>query len=190
MAELPPHAIPLIHETEASEEVNEMFGQFKQMWQLPFVPNMVKGIAPSTAALKMYLGLNREFEENLTLPGALASMICFTVAEKSDCTYCAATHELTCRHLGVDEETLRTIAKDLKDVNPERIRSIIEFALKAAKYPQQLEPADYDAVRAHGVTNDEIIEIIMVAGFAVFLDIVADGLKVEVEKEVVDALAQ
>jgi AhpD family alkylhydroperoxidase len=117
-------------------------------------------------------------------------MICFTVAEKSDCTYCAATHELTCRHLGVDEETLRTIAKDLKDVNPERIRSIIEFALKAAKYPQQLEPADYDAVRAHGVTNDEIIEIIMVAGFAVFLDIVADGLKVEVEKEVVDALAQ
>jgi len=190
MADTPAHGLPLVDETEASEEINELFGHFKRMWQLPFVPNMVKGLAPSPAALKMYLGLNREFEDNLTLPGAMVSMICFTVAEKSDCTYCTAAHEIHCRHLGVDEETLRTIANDLKDVNPERIRAIIEFALKVAKYPQELEPADYDAVRAQGVTNEEIIEIVMIAGFAVFLDIVADGLKIEVEEEVIDALAQ
>ena len=190
MADLPPHGLPLIEEHDATGDVADIYDAFKRQMQAPFVPNMMKAIAVSESGLKMHMGMLASFYEHLTLPQALVSIICFSIAEKSNCTYCSSAHELTCRTLGVDEATLRTIADDLGAVNPERVRAIIEFSLKAAKYPQKLEPADYDAVRAHGITNDEIVEIIMVAGVAVYSDILADALKIEVEKEVTDALAQ
>jgi alkylhydroperoxidase family enzyme len=97
---------------------------------------------------------------------------------------------LTCRTLGVDEETLTLLVKDLGNVNPERIRAIIEFALKVAKDPQGLVAADYDRVREQGVTDEEIVEIVTVAGFAVFSDIMADALKVEVEAPIAQALGR
>jgi alkylhydroperoxidase family enzyme len=162
----------------------------KRKLQMPYVPNMIKAMAISPPTLKVYLGMLGLFYEHATLPQSLVSIIHFTVAEKSNCTYCAAGNEVMCRTLGVDEETLKAIAHDLGDVNPERIRVIIEFALKAGLNPQELEPADYDAVRAQGITNEEIVEIILVAGMAVLADIMADGLKVELEQQVVDALAQ
>jgi uncharacterized peroxidase-related enzyme len=180
----------MVEEDEATEEVAELYDAAKRLWQLPFAPNIIKGMGVSPAALRVYVKTMEAFEHHITLPQTLVAMISFTVAEKSNCTYCAATFELTCRTLGVDEETLKKIAEDLGGVSPERVRTIIEFALKTAKYPQQLEPADYEAVRAQGISNDEIVEIIMVASMAVLNDNLADALKVEVEPQVIDALAQ
>jgi uncharacterized peroxidase-related enzyme len=190
MAELPLHGLPLVEEANASGDVAEIFENVKRSLQMPYVPNMMKAMAISPTTLKVYTDLMLSFYQHTTLPQSLVSIIHFTVAEKSNCTYCTVGNELMCRTLGVDEDTLKAIAKDLGEVNPERIRIIIEFALKAALNPQELEPADYDAVRAQGITNEEIVEIILVAGMAVLADIMADGLKVELEKQVIDALAQ
>jgi len=190
MAEIPPHGLALVDEESPNPEVAEIFDNIKRAMQMPYVPNMMRAMAISPSVLKVYTGMMGLFFENATLPQSLVSIIHFTVAEKSNCTYCTVGNELMCRTLGVDEATLKTIATDLGDVNPERIRIIIEFAVKAALHPQDLEPADYDAMRAQGVTNEEIVEIILVAGMAVLADIMADGLKIEVEKEVLDALAQ
>ena len=73
-------------------------------------------------------------------------------------------------------------------MNPRRIKAILEFALKAAKYPQDLNLNDYDKVREEGVTDAEIVEIVMISAFTVLTDIVADALKIVVDPPIFDVL--
>ena len=188
MTTSPSHGLSLVDEAQASGDVAAIFEDIKRTMQAPTVPNMVRALAVSPAALKVHMAAQEGWMTHLTLPMSLVSMICYTIAERSDCEYCAAANELTCRTLGVDDATLSALAKDFDNVNPERIRAIIEFSYQAAKHPQSLEPADYDALRAYGISNPEIVEIVVVAGLAKYLDIIADALKIPVDDEIAEAL--
>ena len=188
MAYLPTNGLPLIEEEEATGEVAEIYNEIKSALQLPFIPNIVKPIAASPEMLTFFWKLWFASIEYRTLPDALVSMIDYTISTKSNCTYCSASSELTCRTLGIDEDTLHKLIQDLENLNPERVQAIIDFALKVAKHPQELVRADYDRVRDHGVTDAEIIEIIMIAAMGVFSDIVADALQVDVDSMITMAL--
>ena len=117
-------------------------------------------------------------------------MILFTVAESRDCEYCAAQNEFACRSLGIDDETLSALVEDLDNVSPERIRAIIAFALKVSHDPQGLVAEDFERLREHGITDEEVVDIVLNAAMATFFDILADSLKVEVEPEVAQGLGR
>ncbi len=190
MTYLATNGLPVIEEDKATGEVAEIYDQVKRELQVPFVPNFLKALGASPDMLALQWDMTRAYYKHTTLPQSLIAMISYTIAQKNDCTYCSASHELTCRTLGVDEGTLDKLVKDLGNVKPERIRAIIEFALKVAKDPQGLVRADYDKLREQGITEEEILEIIIVAAVSVYSDIVADALQIEVEGMVSESLEQ
>lgn len=190
MSQMEKHGFQVVEEDQATGELVELYERSKRIYQSPVVFNFTKAIGISPPALKFELDMTSSFYENITLPLSLTSLIFFTIAQKSDCEYCTAAHEVTCRTVGVDEATLTTIAENLGELNPERIRAIIQFALTAAKYPQTLEPKDYENLRSMGISNDEIVQIVTVAGVAVYLDIMADALKIEVDESLSEALGK
>ncbi len=173
--------LPLVQESDATGEVAGIYAEAKQLMQVPFVPNMLKGLAISPAALAIYWAAFRAYLLNATLPQALIAMIFYAIAERNHCRYCSAGNEMTCRMLGVDEETLAQLVQDLGNVSPERVREIIRFALKVNSDPQGLVAADYDRVRAEGVTDEELAEIILLAAIGKMSDTMADALKIEVD---------
>jgi uncharacterized peroxidase-related enzyme len=173
--------LPLVEESEASGEVSSIYAEAKQLMQIPYVPNMLKGLAISPAALTIYWHAFRAVLLYSTLPQALSAMILYAIAERNHCQYCSAGHEMTCRMLGIDEEMLDRLVKDLGNVSPERVREIIKFALKVNSDPQSLTSKDYDRVRAEGVTDEELAEIILLAALGRMGDTLADGLKIEVD---------
>jgi uncharacterized peroxidase-related enzyme len=182
--------VRMIEEEAATGEVARIYAEVKRDMQLPVVPNAMKVLAVSPAALAMYWDFTRSLTQHATLPEALRSMILYTIATVGNCRYCSATHELTCRTLGIDEETLRKLVEDLGNVSPERIRVIIEFALKVSRDPQGLVPADYERVRQQGVSDEELVEIIMMAAIGRYNDTLADALKIEVDPMVSAALGR
>lgn len=182
--------LPIIEEEEATGEVARIYADIKRDLQLPVVPNYAKAVAVSPAALAIYWDFQRSFYQHTTLPQSLTSMILYTIAETGNCQYCSATHELTCRTLGVDEETLSSLVEDLGNVSPQRIQAIIEFALKVARDPQGLVPEDYERVREQGVTDEELVEIILIAAIGKYNDTLADALKIDVEPMVAEALGR
>lgn len=190
MSYLPKNGLTMIEEDEAPAEIAEIYDQIKRDLQLPIVPNMVKALANSPGALAIHWAINRSFEEHTTLPQALTSMILFTISETSNCTYCSTANELICRTLGINEETITALVKDLSNVSPQRIQVIIDFALRVAQDAQSLTLEDYDRVRAEGVTDEELIQIIQTAAVGVYLDIMADALKVDVDSIILQALEQ
>jgi uncharacterized peroxidase-related enzyme len=180
----------MVEEHEATDEVKAIYDEIKRTMQVPFIPNGLKSAAISPAALAIYWNIFRAFYQHSTLPQSLTSMILFTIAETRHCQYCSATNELTCRTLGVDEQTLSALVKNLNDVNPERVRAIIEFTVKVSQRPQELVAADYDRVREQGLTDAELVEIILISALGNFNDTMADALKVQVETSVTEALGQ
>jgi uncharacterized peroxidase-related enzyme len=182
--------LPMIEEEEATGEVARIYDNIKREMQLPFVPSGPKALAVSPASLAIYWDLMHSFFQHTTLPQSLTAMTLFTIAKINHCQYCSANNELTCRQLGVDEETLNALVEDLTKVYPQRVRAIIEFAVKASRNPQGLLPEDYERVRAEGVTDEELVEVIFIAALGKYFDTLADALKIEVDPEVAQALGR
>ena len=185
----PVSALPLIDEDTATGEVAQIFAEIRREMGLPYIPNAAKALAVSPFALRMFCDITRSYS-HANLPQSLISMILYTIAKTGDCKYCSATNELSCRTLGVDESALETLVEDLPSFTPQRVRVIIEFACKVAHDRQNLVAEDYDKVRAQGISDAEIVEIILIAAIGIFNDTVADALKIEVDDQVVEALGR
>lgn len=189
MGEIEANGLPMIEEDEATGVVADIYEEIKREMMLPVVPNVFKAMASSPAALTIYWTSFRTLFEHSTLPQSLRAMILYAVAEQNNCEYCSASHELSCRTLGIDEETLARVIHDLPSLSPERIRTTIEFALRVARSAKSLTRADYDRVREQGVSDGELVEIIQLASIGSSGDVLADALKVEVDAMVSEALA-
>ncbi len=187
---LPISGLPLIEEGEATEEIAVLYEEAKRALDMPFTANLFKAVAISIPSLTMMVEIYRSFFQNLTLPQTIIAMISYCIPIAKNCTYCTANGELHCRSLGIDEETLESLAKNLDNVNPQRVRAIIQFALKCALDPQGLLAEDYDQVRNQGVSDAELVEIIVIAAMSNLGDTLADSLKIEVDAPVLEALGR
>jgi len=123
-----------------------------------------------------------------SLPTSLAAMILYTVAAANKCNYCGSIHKVTCRTVGIDEDTLAALDSDLAGLSPRRVQAIVAFAKKCATDRQSLVDADYDSIREQGVSDEEMVEIISLAALGNYLDTLADSLKVEVDEAIAQAL--
>jgi alkylhydroperoxidase family enzyme len=186
----PISGFPIISAEDADPETTRRFAEVQQETDLPVVPNWAKTIAVSPGSLDIYLDMLRAFNRNISLPQSLVPVILYSVATARNCNYCSAVNELFCRTLGVDDETLEKLAKDLDNVSPKRLQVIIRFALKCSFNPQELTAADYDRVREQGVNDDELAQIIFLAALANFNDTLADSFKIDVEPNVLQALGR
>ena len=188
MTSSPISQLPLVEENEASGQVAEVYDNIKQVMEIPFVPNIDKAMAAAPNALSGSWDVLRQVFLQTSLPMSLASMIMFSIATAKKCQYCSAVHQVTCTTLGVEEDTLAALQDDLSAVAPERVQAIVKFAQKCAMDPQGLTAENYDAVRAQGMSDAEIIEVITLAALGNYLDTLADALKVPVDSVFRDAL--
>ncbi len=188
MSELPISQLPMLEEQEATGEVAQVFDDIKREVNIPFIPNFFRTLATSPPALAGTWNAELKIHMQTTLPMSLKTMILFSIAAARQCKYCSALHEVTCRTLGIDEETLGALVKDLDTLAPRRVQEIIKFALKCAENSSSLTEADYDHVREQGVSDEELTEIIALSALGVYLVILAGGLKVEVDSVFKQAL--
>jgi uncharacterized peroxidase-related enzyme len=180
--------LPVIEEEEATGDVARVFAEVKREMQIPYVPNWGKALAVSPAALATHWDFQRSFYQRMTLPRTLTAMILYTVAETGNCKYCSALNEMYCRTMGIDGEMLSALVKELDNVSPERIRAIIAFALKAARHAQEMEREDFDRLREQGVTDEEIMEILLVAAMSRYTNTLSDVLQIDVDSAVTETL--
>jgi alkylhydroperoxidase family enzyme len=77
--------------------------------------------------------------------------------------------------LGVSPKLLEDLVQDVNNLPEEKLRAIILFALKCSHNPQSLTEKDFEQLRKHHLGHSEIIEIIAMAAFAVYANIIADA---------------
>ncbi|WP_163270950.1 peroxidase-related enzyme [Chelativorans alearense] len=80
------------------------------------------------------------------------------------CIYCTAVHASRYNQLAKDEEVMRRIFADGEDAElDERKQAIFTFAAKLSKAPSEATQDDMRALRAAGLKDDELLDLILSA---------------------------
>jgi len=176
--------LPIIREEDASSEVVEIYKDIKRGFQIPFIPNFFKAQASSPQVLSTtWQAVKGILVNGKHVPRTIKEMIFVAIAGTRQCNYCEAAHLAFCKVLGVDEATRNTLINALDRLVPKSTQDIVKFATKVATDPTHLVDQDYEIVKQHGVSDAELMEIIAMASLAMYATIIADALKIDIDKD-------
>lgn len=145
---------------------------------LGVVPNFVRVLANSPAALQAFLGLH-----GIAGAGALDAMtrerIALAVAEQNACQYCVSAHTAIGRKAGLDGDEM--LANRAGRSSDGKATAALVFARALVEHTGAVTQAEVDAVRGAGHSDAEIIEIITHVAMNIFTNLLGKATQVEID---------
>jgi uncharacterized peroxidase-related enzyme len=126
--------------------------------QLGVVPNLFRTVAHSPAALEGYLSLNGALTKG-SLDAATRERIALAIAEFNGCGYCLAAHTYIGKNLAKLSDSEIEFNRRGRSSDAKADAAVV-FAVKVITARGHASEADLSAVRAAGLTEADIIEII------------------------------
>ncbi len=174
--------IPILEPQHASKEVAAVYDEFHKRMSFPAPPNfiMTQGHSETVVrgtweAVKNVLVVGR-------IPRWLKEMMFVAISNDRGCRYCTAAHIACCRMLGVRREFMEQLVSDVSKLPDPKVRDMILFGLKCSRNPASLTEQDYETLRGHGLDQAEIVELIAMAAFAVYANIIADATAMSLDE--------
>ncbi|MDX2019021.1 MAG: peroxidase-related enzyme [Deltaproteobacteria bacterium] len=145
---------------------------------LGMVPNFIRVLANSPAALSAFLGIHGIAGAGELEPKT-RERIALAVAEQNGCQYCVSAHTAIGRKAGLDpQEILANRAGRSSDAKAE---AALTFARALVAHAGQVTAAELDAVRAAGHSDAEIVEIITHVAMNIFTNLLGKATQVEID---------
>ncbi|MDT0635605.1 peroxidase-related enzyme [Spectribacter hydrogenoxidans] len=145
------------------------------------VPNWIKALAVHPDVMNRFVGYYETLFNSSTgkLPMLEREIVATVVSNINGCTYCTFYHTGgMATHLGSSERAQR-IAHNYREVDlSERQRAMCDFAVKVTEQPDLMQDTDFDAVRAVGLDDKEIFELLEIAAFFSFSNRLATPLAI------------
>jgi len=125
--------------------------------KLGMVPNLMRTLGHSPAALEAYLGFSSTLGTGV-LPAKVREQIALTVAETNACDYCLAAHSLIGKGAGLSPDAILA-ARRIEAADP-KVDALLKFVAKIVESRGLVSDDALTAVRAAGVTDAEVIETV------------------------------
>jgi uncharacterized peroxidase-related enzyme len=161
--------------------VRDIYEEFHRRMSFPSPPNFIMTQGHSPSAVRGTWEVVRNVLVSGEIPRWTKEMMFVAISKDRGCHYCEAAHIACCRMLGVEPGTLESLVQNPNGLSNHRLRDIIFFALKCSRNPQSLTAVDYQGLRAHGLTQSEVVEIIAMSALAVYANIIADATAMEAD---------
>jgi len=149
--------------SEASGLNKQLFDGLKN--KLGMVPNLAQQLANAPAALKAYLGFGAALSEG-KLTGKQREQIAVAVANANHCDYCLSAHNVLGSLQGLTKPELE--AAQFGESSDKKDAAILSFAVKVVQHRGHLPVEEVETLRAAGVTDQEIVEVIATVGVNIF----------------------
>ena len=145
-------------------------GKTKQIFDhlqknLGMVPNLMRTLANSPAALNAYISFNSALGE-AKLPTHIREQIAIAVASLNACDYCLSAHTALGKLAGLDEADLE--AARTAQAADGRTGAILQFAATVVRNRGHVTASQVAELRAHGVSDAEITEIVAAVALNIF----------------------
>lgn len=157
----------------AYAEIESAFGK---------VPNIFRAYASHPALLKS----NWEKLKAVMMEGKLRRVVKETIAvlisEENGCSYCVAAHSAALRMLGMNDQQLSELQRDLSVYDFSRKEQLlIRLGKQANQSPHDVDDALFRQLRVEGTEDEEILEALGVMEVFIALNHFADVLRIEVD---------
>ena len=126
-----------------------------------FVPNVFLAMAHRPDEWRAFVAYHDALmEKESGLSKAEREMIVVATSAENDCLYCVVAHGAIVRIRTKDALVADQVAVDWRkaDITP-RQKAMLAFAVKLAVHPAEVEEADFDALRAHGFSDEDAWDI-------------------------------
>lgn len=126
--------------------------------QLGVVPNLMKVVGHSPAALEAYLALNGSLAKG-GLSVQLRERIALAIAEFNGCEYCLAAHTYLGQNVAKLAASEIALARNGQS-DDAKTQAALQFALAVAGKRGQVADSDLAALRTAGFSEADVIEIV------------------------------
>lgn len=127
--------------------------------QLGVVPNLMKLVGNSPAALEGYLSLNGALTKGV-LSVQLRERIALAIAEYNGCDYCLSAHTYLSTHVAKIDVAEIDAARDAYSADA-KTRAALQFARRVAAERGRVSDADLASLRAAGFDDASVVEIVL-----------------------------
>jgi uncharacterized peroxidase-related enzyme len=164
--------IETVPEDEASGAVAAMYETDRQAFG--YVPNFTQGFSARPDVYAAWRALNGAIKSNMEL--RRYELATLAAASRLRSSYCALAHGSVLLNGLLDADGVRAIVSDrgseLSDVDA----AIVALADKVARDATSVTQQDVDGLRAHGLSDPEILDVVLAAAVRAFFSKVLDGL--------------
>jgi uncharacterized peroxidase-related enzyme len=127
--------------------------------QLGVVPNLMKLVGNSPAALEGYLSLNTALGKGM-IDAKTRERIALAIAEINGCSYCLSAHTYLGKNVAKLDDAEILANRNGNSSDP-KAAAAVHFAVRVALERGHVADADISAVKAAGYSNAEIVEIVL-----------------------------
>jgi uncharacterized peroxidase-related enzyme len=176
-----------VEEKDATGDVADYYRQQRAQWG--FLPNYATAFSHRPDVAQAWNVLN------VTIRGSMDrrwfELATIAAARALRSTYCTVAHSTFLRDVCGDDEALRAIAADPSgSALDEQGHAIFAFATKVAIDAASIEQSDVDGLRAHGLTDLDVTNIVFAAAARSFFTRVLDGLGSQLDDETAQTFPQ
>ncbi len=152
--------------------------------QLGVVPNLMKLVGNSPAALEGYLSLNTALSKGMLDPKT-RERIALTIAEINSCSYCLSAHTYLGKNVAKLDDAEIEANRNCASSDP-KAEAAVHFAARVAIERGHISDADLDAVKTAGYTQAEIVEIVMHVALNTLTNYINEVAQTEIDFPKVD----
>ena len=146
---------PIEPET-ATGQAAELLTQVKQA--LGLTPTMTKVMANSPALLKGYLALSGAVSGGV-LPAAVRERLAIATAQLNGCEYCLSAHTYIGANIAKVDTAELDAARKAESADP-HVAALLQLSNEVAENNGDVSQDALQAAREHGVTDEEIGEVV------------------------------
>ena len=173
--------INVVDRETASDEQKALLDAIQS--KLGMVPNFLKVLANSPAALRSFLGLHEIAGEG-SLDPRTRERIALALAQQNSCEYCVSAHTALGRKAGLDGAEIE--ANRTGTSQDAKAAVAVKFAKTLAEHSGEVSTVELLEVRNAGYSDAEIVEIITHVGLNLLSNIVGKASRVAIDFPKVD----
>ncbi|GBD88181.1 carboxymuconolactone decarboxylase family protein [bacterium BMS3Abin03] len=175
--------IKMIKEEEATGELKEIYTKVKD--ERGKLSNILKihSLLPKTMLTHLDFYMSIMFAKS-GLRRADRELIATVVSAANKCAYCVNHHAEALKFYWKDDEKVKQAAEDFRQLDlPVKTKAILEYAEKLTLHPDKMGEADVVTLRDNGLSDEEILSVVLVTNYFNFVNRVANGLGVDFSEE-------
>ena len=157
---------PVPARADLPPELQERFAAVEE--RSGFLPNVFAALSYRPAEAAAFFAMHDALMDKETpgLSKADRELIVVATSAENDCLYCVIAHGAIARIRTRDPHLADQVAVDWRKAPlPPRMRAVLEVAVRLAVDPAAVTAADLDALRGHGLTEDDVWDVGAIVSF-------------------------
>ena len=175
--------IKTIPKEEAQSPLKELYQEIQDTIGFNKVPNafISSSIDPEITRW-VWQGVKTMMLRDSSIDRSLKETIALVVSKNNACSYCVGVHNMMLKAIGYDSKKIEELNEDYQSSSlSEKEKAVLDLSLKVTNESNKITEKDHENLKKHGMTEQQILEVISVASLFNFINRFVDALGTDLE---------